>query len=111
MDSYTDNDTEDEGIFRYIRVKLFAYIPLALYQNIEWVYEFIPRDEYPKQIRLYKNEIGAVGNMRIILTKETRIAQEKSRLGNPIYVVVCECISPDDDKKILSTVHLYTTVL
>jgi len=110
LDYYTDNYTEtDDGIFKHIRVTLLAHIPFALHQNIELVYEFIPRDKYPKQIGLYKNEIGAVGNMRIVLTEETKIAKEKSVLGNPVYVIVCEFFYPDDDKKILFTVHLYTT--
>lgn len=67
----------------------FAFVPKVLIADIKHVCGFIDIRDYPPRIAKYKNEIGAIGNFRVIkvMNNSMFVPDELSHGGKTTYFI------------------------
>ena len=68
-----------------VRDNWYALIPQILVHSIKNIYGFIDADKYPPQSGRHKQELGCIGNARIIVTKSKMLLDDISIQCRPIY--------------------------
>lgn len=69
------------------RHSIFLFIPKCLVRNISSIDIFIPVISYPDINLSFKSEIGCVGNIRILVTKDYETV-DASSLGYDPYLIL-----------------------